>query len=279
MSRGAGLNWFPLDTVLDTKIQLIEAEFGLKGFAVIVKLFQLIYGEQGYYCEFTEEVQLLFSKNNQLGYDFVSELIAASVRRGIFDADLYNRYRVLTSKGIQKNYARVANRRVQTDIKAEYLLVSDTVFSKSVNINRDSASRNDVSDGRTEHSTVEDSIVQYSIGDNNLATVAKFYEDNIGSINSIIAQKLSSWVEDVDVSLIEYAIEQAVKSNAKNLNYIEAVLNNHLNAGRKTRADAENHKPKKKTGNKFLNFEQPSEDTAHIEEILIKKRMKEQGII
>lgn len=46
-----GIEYFPLNCRLDEKFELIEAEFGLKGFAVIVKLLQRIYGEHGYYCE------------------------------------------------------------------------------------------------------------------------------------------------------------------------------------------------------------------------------------
>ena len=48
-----GVTYFPLDVVLDEKFELIEAEFGIKGFAVVVKLYQKIYG-QGYYCEWTD---------------------------------------------------------------------------------------------------------------------------------------------------------------------------------------------------------------------------------
>ena len=42
-----GINYFPLNVHLDDKFELIEAEFGLKGFAIVVKLFQKIYGQQG----------------------------------------------------------------------------------------------------------------------------------------------------------------------------------------------------------------------------------------
>ena len=44
---------FPCDT--DEKIKKIQAEFGLKGFALAVMLFQYIYGKHGYYCEWNEE--------------------------------------------------------------------------------------------------------------------------------------------------------------------------------------------------------------------------------
>ena len=39
-----GVDYFPLDVHLDKKFELIEAEFGLTGFAVVVKLLQRIYG-------------------------------------------------------------------------------------------------------------------------------------------------------------------------------------------------------------------------------------------
>lgn len=98
----SGIDYFPLDVALDEKFELIEAEFGLTGFGVVVKLLQKIYGGQGYYVEWTNEVALLFAKRIGLGGSAVSEIVEASVKRGIFDKTLYEKYRVLTSKGIQK---------------------------------------------------------------------------------------------------------------------------------------------------------------------------------
>ena len=75
----SGIPYFPLDVQLDSKFELIEAEFGLIGFAVVVKLYQKIYGQQGYYCEWTEDVALLFGKNVGLGGDAVSEIVRAAI--------------------------------------------------------------------------------------------------------------------------------------------------------------------------------------------------------
>ena len=36
-----GVSYFPLYCVLDEKFELIEAEFGIKGFAVVVKLLNI----------------------------------------------------------------------------------------------------------------------------------------------------------------------------------------------------------------------------------------------
>ena len=137
-----GIPYFPLDVYADDKIRLIEAEFGLKGFAIIVKLYQKIYGGFGYYCEWTNDVGLLFSQDVCEGYSSVSEIVSAAIRRGIFDKDLYEKYQILTSRGVQKRYFSAVSRRKQINVKSEYLLVEVAQFSENVNILSENVSRN-----------------------------------------------------------------------------------------------------------------------------------------
>ncbi len=66
------LDWFMLNCQLDDKFELIESEFGITGFAVIVKLFMKIYGGEGYYCEWNDDVALVFAKRNGVGAGVVS---------------------------------------------------------------------------------------------------------------------------------------------------------------------------------------------------------------
>ena len=131
----SGLDYFPLDCVLDNKIKLIEAEFGLKGFALIIKLYQKIYAEQGYYCEWNSGVALLFAREIGLGGDVVSEILNTSVNRGIFDKNLLQRFSVLSSKGIQKRYFEAACRRKAVFVNPKYLLINRTLLPKNVCIN------------------------------------------------------------------------------------------------------------------------------------------------
>ena len=63
-----GIDFFPLNCQLDEKIELIEAQYGLKGFAVVVKLFQRIYGEHGPQSR-TEESENAVWAIGQAGYD------------------------------------------------------------------------------------------------------------------------------------------------------------------------------------------------------------------
>ena len=72
-----GLDYFELNCQLEEKIRLIQAEFGLKGFAVVVKLYQKIYGEVVYYWESSEDSLLLFMSENGLSCDnknFIQEV-------------------------------------------------------------------------------------------------------------------------------------------------------------------------------------------------------------
>ena len=160
-----GIPYFPLDCELDNKFELIEAEFGLQGFAVVVKLLQRIYGGEGYYCEWTNEVALLFAKRNSTGGSVVSEIVSASIKRGIFDKDMFERYGILTSKGIQLRYLKAVDRRKQVKIKKQYLLVECALLPKNVCIIEESVNiiqkNADISQQRKE----EEGKVKKSKGD------------------------------------------------------------------------------------------------------------------
>lgn len=122
-----GLDYFELDCQLEEKIRLIQAEFGLKGFAVVVKLYQKIYGECGYYCEWNDDSLLLFMSENGLPSDnknLISAIVSACIRRNIFSEDLFKKFSILTSTGIQKRYLRATSKREKIELKKEYLLVS-----------------------------------------------------------------------------------------------------------------------------------------------------------
>ena len=248
-----GVDYFPLDTVLDTKFELIEAEYGLTGFAVVVKLLQKIYREHGYYCEWTDEVALLFSKQLNEGCNVVSEIVRASVKRGIFDKDLFDKYHILTSNGIQKRYFEAVNRRTQINVIDEYLLVSDTQIWENVNKNQVIAYKNPENVCNNPQSKGKKSKLNTRKEEENAASaVVAAYESNIGSISRLVYDKLTAWLDSVDESLVLYAIEQAAVNGKCTYSYIEAILNNHFKCGRKTRTEAEaaSRKRSEKTADK-----------------------------
>lgn len=58
-----GLNYFPMDVTFDQddKIALIEADFGLEGFSITVKLLMKIYSES-YFYPWGKKEQKLFAR-------------------------------------------------------------------------------------------------------------------------------------------------------------------------------------------------------------------------
>lgn len=158
----SGIDYFPLDVSLDKKFELIEAEFGLTGFGVVVHLLQEIYGKEGYYIEWTEEVALLFARRYGLGGGVVSEIVEASVRRGMFDKEIYDKYRVLTSKGIQKRYFEAVSRRKSLEVDYNILLVDPTQICKDVNISAKNVNISSENADISEQSKVEKSKVKES---------------------------------------------------------------------------------------------------------------------
>lgn len=161
----SGIDYFPLDVTLNAKFELIEAEFGLTGFGVVVHLLQEIYGKAGYYIEWTEEVALLFARKVGLGGSVVSEIVEASIRRGMFDKEKYDKYRVLTSKGIQERYFEAVSRRKALEVDYNILLVDVArilpnvdIQAKNVNIlskNADISEQSKVEKSRVEKSKEE----------------------------------------------------------------------------------------------------------------------------
>lgn len=173
-----GLDYFELDCHMDDKIRLIEAEYGLKGFAIVVKLYQSIYSGFGYYCEWTPDIALLWAM--QLGIspcgvrgevgsasyegllsgfpkNLINDVVSASIRRNIFSEELFRKYHILTSSGIQRRYLNATSKREKVEVKKEYLLFPVPENRKNVVINSIYDGRNAISEVENEQSKVEKS--------------------------------------------------------------------------------------------------------------------------
>lgn len=117
-----GVDYFPLDIYLDDKFKFIEIKFGLKGFAVIIKLLQKIYS-YGYWYGWEDDEKLIFAHENNIDVDLLENIISESLDRDIFNKSMYERYNILTSTGIQKRYQEIVKRRKNVEIVEEYLLI------------------------------------------------------------------------------------------------------------------------------------------------------------
>jgi hypothetical protein len=120
-----GLDYFPLgtDTINNRKLRRVMKREGDEAFTVYMLLLSLIYSDEGYFVktddEFCEEIaDRLFSTD----CDKVARVIAQLIDLGVFDAGLHERYGILTSEEIQRQYKLIMRRR-KCVIRAEYNLI------------------------------------------------------------------------------------------------------------------------------------------------------------
>ncbi len=232
----SGLSFFPLDCQLDDKFELIEAEFGLKGFAVIIKLLQRIYGGEGYYCNWTEEVVLLFSKDTLLSEGAVSEIVKAAVRRGIFSEELFEEHSILTSRGIQKRYVYGCSRKQKVELKKEYLLLEVDDLRKNVciidkNVNKNSKNAHIQKQTKQDETRLYETRQDETKQDGDSGGVFTIFEKcgfqitshNVDELNVLSEKYTNEW-------LIE-AIKRSADRGKRTISYIKGILSNWETAG------------------------------------------------
>ena len=131
-----GLDYFFLDVELDEKVELIEAKHGIVGFGVLIKLFQKIYKE-GYYINWSEESSLLFCKRINVDINEVNSIINDIIAYNIFDNSMYNSYKILTSRGIQRRYLSAINKRKGIEMLKKYVIVDINSINSDINLIND----------------------------------------------------------------------------------------------------------------------------------------------
>ncbi len=123
-----GINYFPVGVnfMEENAMEVIEAKYGIKGSAIVLKLLCKIYKE-GYFIRWDEEQCLIFA--NKAGREVqaaeVQRIIEILFIKGILDRNSYLANGILTSANIQKIWMEATKRR-KRDLKAlPYLLVND----------------------------------------------------------------------------------------------------------------------------------------------------------
>ena len=121
-----GLDYFPMNTdfIHNRLVRRIMKREGDAALAVLVEVLSYIYADEGYYVRadvlFYEDLSAnLYEKSA----GDVERIINLAVEYGIFDEVLFNRYGILTSAGIQKQYLFSTRRRNVSVIEPAYCLI------------------------------------------------------------------------------------------------------------------------------------------------------------
>jgi hypothetical protein len=132
-----GIDYFPfdIDFFQDEKIQFVSSRFGIKGEIIAIRLLCKIY-RNGYYTEWNNDTALLFAKGVGDGCQdsCVKDVVYELLKRGFFERSIFERFGILTSRGIQNRYFEATKRYKNVPVNHDFLLINLSNFN-NVNIN------------------------------------------------------------------------------------------------------------------------------------------------
>ncbi len=286
-----GLDYFSLDINIDTKLELFEAEHGLVGFGFIIKLFQKIYSN-GYYYEWNEDEQLLFSKQINVDINQINVYINSAIKRNIFNKELYEKYSILTSRGIQKRFLEACRRRKQIEMIKEITLIDfknpnyqefDSkiiyVVNNLVNVDNNSENVDINSQSKVNEKEIKGEVEENKedeknnlLYDSNVEKIQTLMIETLNTTNTSIIFECIEYLDKLPIELIENALRKTARIDKPNWNYCMSILDDYIKAGFKTLQEvkADDLKYKSKSGKTA-----PKEETEEERQARIKQEVKE----
>lgn len=121
-----GISYFPLDVdfMQNLKIRKVIQACGPNSIAIIMLLLGNIYGDEGYFMRWDEDVCFLITEALGVKDMYAREVVKKCLQVGLFDENLFNKYKIITSKGIQSRYFEITKRRRKVEVINQYLLVN-----------------------------------------------------------------------------------------------------------------------------------------------------------
>lgn len=153
-----GLDYFPLDVDIlsDLKVRRIIKACGKEAVHILVALLANIYRDEGYYVLWDDDLAFLVADEVGTKEGTVEELVKKAVQVKFFDKDIFDKYSVLTSKGIQNRYILATKERKKVELEFKYLLTNE-VNRSNISIN---GRNNSVNQGNNQQSKVKESKVK-----------------------------------------------------------------------------------------------------------------------
>jgi DnaD/phage-associated family protein len=243
-----GLDYFPLDVDIDQsdKVAMIEAIHGIEGFGIVIKLLMKIYKE-GYFYEWSKREQILFSKRVNVDINTANKVVNDCINEGLFNAEIYKQYNILTSKGIQRRYLEATKRRKELEFKQPFFLLEANEVKSIIGSNKISIFLVDDNNNRinVNNNLVNENISTQRKGKERkekeskelngpaAANAFEFYQQNFGQIGGFIAEDLGQWIDDLSEELVVEAMKRALEQNKKSWGYIKSILKDwaHKNIG------------------------------------------------
>ena len=120
-----GFEYFPCDVNLpnDIKVRRLIKRKGGGAVWVYLCALSLIY-KGGYYVDFNSDTPFVLSELTGFDEDYVSDVINSCMELDLFSKEVFDRFGVLTSTGIQRRYIAICQSSKRKMILDKYILVS-----------------------------------------------------------------------------------------------------------------------------------------------------------
>ena len=268
-----GLVWTPWDVDVFLGVReidkLMEAQ-GCTGFVMMAAKFE------GYYYKWSYDDAATTAKRvgGGAGSEAVKQTVDLCLRMGLFDKRLFERYGILTSRRIQRNYVEAKARQRETTVIEEYWLleknyspggsakcslsfVSCCNNPDSCNNNPDSCGNNSAErrgEKRKEEERREEENGNGSSDSSSLSSIDfyRMYVDR--NPPAFVIQELSRFERELGRDIFIRACEIALSNQKREWSYIRGILKNVKKAGHRTlaewdAAEAERERQRNRGGN------------------------------
>jgi uncharacterized phage protein (TIGR02220 family) len=156
-----GIDYFSHDVNMlnDRKMKLLKAKHGLMGYAIYLRLLELLYDEKGYYLHIDEEFNILFIDENNIDDNVYINVLNDCIKYNLFNKTMYENYNILTSRRIQLNYLSATERRKKIEMIESLVLVE--IINDNINlINDDIYPQSKVKNSKVKNSKEDSSPVK-----------------------------------------------------------------------------------------------------------------------
>lgn len=224
-----GLDYFPIDIgfLQDIKIRRIMRACGTASIPILISLLCNIYRGDGYYVLWEPDLPFLIAEEVGVSEGVVIETVGKAVQVDFFHEGLYEKFKILTSSGIQNRYLKAVERRTRVEMEQDYLLIKVNECKNVVIVGNNQIKDNRSTQSKVEESKVKDSKAVAAVQPSEASdlTPLQYYEQNISPVMTRTeVDTIDAWLADgIDPDLLKAMIDEAVESNARKLGYIRAI--------------------------------------------------------
>ncbi len=91
---------------LESSTKVLKARFGSDGVMLYLYLLCEVYRENGYYFFLDEDLEYVIADEQGIDHSKFTEILSFLLKKGLFDAETFTKYRILTSQEVQATFQR-----------------------------------------------------------------------------------------------------------------------------------------------------------------------------